>query len=487
MYSSVTGGRASPPPSPPLSPPCSPDAGANPPERRRSPSVAADSASSLAVTRPATPASMETLLAMPPVARCLAASLPTLDLLNLRHNFAPGSQQFATITQQVTIKDSAPDERMLARAVHCLSCPRRAEDQDLRQDLQDALQDSAFFSQDIEPLYGSCGQPLPDPVRDSPQQFASRCRTIDKAFEHQWRIPVPCAATLLKRALENADVAMSFRLLQMLQALRQQGALAKSLLENRNGATLLIGRFFHSKLGTLWRRLVLAAAVFDLHPRALTPLGQAIRLGPDAQAVELLLEAGAHPDHGDYFAPVPLTACLEPSVTQPAEKMAALLRYGANPNQIPGYKDHCAAPVLHQAVSQGLSWAVCRLLAHPATDPDLICPWWCGSPLAIAAADFLVDHDKPGDMVRLLTAQGCRMLIHTAVMKGAEDCGDNLNALIALPVGWGPLSHLREASDERKAQLAVLLEEGRMAAAKRKIEQDPGDLKLRWQESCRFL
>ena len=79
------------------------------------------------------------------------------------------------------------------------------------------------------------------------------------------------------------------------------------------------------------------------------------------------------------------------------------------------------------------------------------------------------------------------MLIHTAVMKGAEDCGDNLNALIALPVGWGPLSHLREASDERKAQLAVLLEEGRMAAAKRKIEQDPGDLKLRWQESCRFL
>ena len=421
---------------------------------------------------PATGASLKTVLGMEPVARCLAQCLPALDLLNLRHSVAPGSRAHAALCHQVAIKDKAAVEVMLAKAVHCLSCPRREEDQDLHQDLQDALQDSAFFEQKIEPGYGQYGHPLPDLVQDSPQAFAFKCQTIDKALRCLYTMPPPCVDALLRLAMANGDVAVAFRILQMLQELRQQGCLGQSLLENALGMTLLSGQFFHQQLSPLWRRLVLAAAVFDLHPPHFTPLSEAIRLGRDAEAVELLLEAGARPDHGDSQDPVPLIGCVDRSIEQAVEKMDALLRHGANPNQIPPEKDRWVFSALHCAAHEDMPGAALRLLAHPDTNPDLLCPRWCGSPLTSAAVEFLVHRSCSGNLVHLLAARGCRMLVRTSFPGYVRDCGDNINGLMSISVGPGPLSS--QVSEERKAQLRALLAQGRQDAAEKK-EEETGD------------
>ena len=287
--------------------------------------------------------------------------------------------------------------------------------------------------------------------------------------------------------MKGGHVALAFRILQMLQALRQSGSGEKSLLEDKDGVTLLVGFFFHQELSPAWRRLVLAAGVLDLHPEAFTPLSQAISLGQDGEAVEVLLEAGADPGHGDHFASVPLVGCTHSAVAHPVEKMDALLRHGADPNQIPLDEDDCAVSALHWAVRQNMSTAVLKLLAHPATDPDLICPRWCGSPLTTAALDFLMHRKNPGDMVRLLAAQDCRMLMRTDARAGAEDCGNNIEQLMSAVTDRWTLSRLKDTSDERKAQLRVLLEEGRMEAAKRKAQSAPDNLDLLWQQTCRFL
>ena len=430
------------------------------------PQVTAVCADASLLVAPAAPtASLEAATGLAPVARRLGQLLPIEDLLNLRHSLATHGGAHSEISRQAVIQCQTEEEVLLAKALHCLSCPRQQYDQDLLADLHDTRAMMAFFLQEIVPRYADWGLPLPDPAQDEPLAFVLKCQALDERAQ-QDTAGTPCTARLLKRVVETDAVAVAFKMLKGLQQAKKQQLLVQASLTGENGKTLLQEEIVYQKASRFWLKLLLAAAVFDLHPtQGDTPLTLAICCRTTCDAVAVLLAAGADPNQGGRPLPVPISTCFLDGVENRLSKIGQLLSHSAlDPREV-----SCA---VHEAVKSDDRDAVTALLAYPGTDPDFLHMGSWGSPLVQAVRMCLDNPHRPPDMLRLLASKGGHLvsLWYTAD-SDARIIRKSTNSLYDLGdwLARNPLSRdLHRPSEERQAQLQAAIDQGRREAAEKK-------------------
>ena len=457
----------------PLSYNRAPESSSHPPAVGRDPQVTAVCADPSLLVAPAAPtASLETATGLAPVARRLGQLLPIEDLLNLRHSLATNGGAHSEISRQAVTQCQTEGELLLAKALHCLSCPRQQYDQDLLTDLHDTRTMMAFFLQEIVPLYADWGLPLPDPVQDEPLAFVLKCQALDEKVQ-QDTAGAPCTARLLKRVVETGAVAVAFKMLKGLQQAKKQQLLVQTSLAGENGKTLLQEEIVYQKASRFWLKLLLAAAVFDLHPtQGDTPLTLAICCRKTSDAVAILLGAGADPNQGGRLLPVPISTCFLDGVENRLSKIAQLLSHSAlDPREV-----SCA---VHEAVKSHDSNAVTQLLAYPGTDPDFLHMGSWGSPLVQAVRMCLENPHRPPDMLRLLASKGCHLIsLWYTADSNAKIIRKSTNSLYDLGdwLARNPLSgHLHRPSEERQAQLQAAIDQGwQDAAAENRKSQATG-------------
>ena len=306
----------------------------------------------------------------------------------------------------------APD---LAKAAWCLAQSEKVQDPALQRCLDDRHQLELFSRETARPfLHRRPRLPMPDIVGDSPALFVLKCLAID-AITMEWAEGMSCTFFCLEQALATRNLPATWRILQGMRLALQQGHRLRTVLTDRDGYTLLHRPFLYKSLSAGWLRLVLASGILDAgrpDSNGMTPLNWAIFLAPDADAVCALLEAGANPNRGDPNGPHPLILCTNPAVEQGMEKMEALLRHKAiDPNSAASCDPFFAVTPLHWAVATGSITAVRRLLAHPAIDPNRVCPRGPGSPLAVAASHFLDRWEDCSAIIRALAAAGGRLVL----------------------------------------------------------------------------
>jgi|GEM_PF-3591926 len=299
----------------------------------------------------------------------------------------------------------------LQQAIDCLSSDNRVQGRELMRRLCNPEAVGVLYEDDICRAYRRYGQPLPDPVNDSPGVFVRKCLAIDKVLYASGPC-ISCTFFVLEQAVATCNLPVAFKMLQGLRQTHLRGELAPSTLMDDEGYSLLHRPFFYRSTSAQWRRLVLAARVLDVNQAGtggLYPLNWAIFLAPDADAVAALLQAGADPNHRDNPGPTALSFCTQALVPQRMQKMQLLLDHdNIDPNCVTCTDPACAVSALHWAVSARSDEAVIQLLNHPATDPDMFCPG-SGTPLAMAAARFLDEPGYPEAIVLALARAGGRL------------------------------------------------------------------------------
>ena len=440
-----------------------PESGGHGPDKRNAPQVTAVCADTSLLQAPsAATATLENAAELVPVIYRLGQLLTPCDLLNLRHSLAPKGWARAEISHQAAMQCQTEEQVLLIQAIHCLSCPLAKEDQDLRADLHDLQSMQAFFQREIAPRYDGWGLPLPDPAKDKPLVFVLKCQVLDERASQQATDSAPCTATLLRQAVETGSVPVAFKILKGLQLAKKYQLFVPASLKGEDGKTLLQEVMLYKKPSPLWLKLVLAAAVFDLHPdKGSAPLNQAIYYRLSCEAVALLLKAGADPNRGDDLCPRPIATCFLPSVKNSLAKVQQLLNHG-------DLHPDAASFAVHKAVEANESDAVKRLLAYPGTNPDFRYAASMGSPLALAVILCLQNPHQSPDMVQLLASKGGHLVSLCLTMDSAGNVKpDSVNCLYNLDfwleqgaIPW----YVQGPSQERKAQLKAAIDAGRQEA-----------------------
>ncbi|MCY4471468.1 MAG: hypothetical protein OXC07_01415 [Kistimonas sp.] len=380
------------------------------------------------------------------------------DVASLTHS--PGAVSLAHRTLDSAQGDAAPltQAEQLEIAMRSLSSKEGVSEETLAA-LHDTARMNDFFVHTISPhcsVYAH-GLPLPDPAQDDPLTFVLKCRAIDATWCQSASCPYT-VLTILERSLVARNLPVAFKVLAGLQQLksRQDELNGRPILDSLE-LDLVNGCFLHTIIEPDWTRLVLATQLFNLNryqDEWFLPLSRAVLMSPYADSVKALLEAGARPGLCNAVDKLsPLALCVSrPSkrMTDQMNKLDVLLSWpGTDPNQVTGPHSRFAGSALHHAVAADELDAAARVLEHPATDPDLFSASAYGSPLATAMVTFLCNEERTDEMVRLLAAQGARLVVESPD-GNKVDCDDDVSLFVEL----FECSYIRRVSQQRTDLLA---------------------------------
>ena len=251
----------------------------------------------------------------------------------------------------------------------------------------------------------------PDFVSEDAQVFFSRLLKKDQETQQEGRKHTHICHFFLSRAFSEKNWAAAFKMLEGAQLEQEKSRSTLPLTGFLDGdkTSLLHNKSFWEEASPEWLKMLLAPGVLDVNQRSsplgVTPLTEACRTAPNADAVKLLLDAGADPNLGGACGFGPLHACLGPDVPARMSKLDALLSHPA----IDVTKTAAGTSPLHIAISSGLSCAVEKIVQHPAASLDRFLSRTQGSALTYAARLFLSDKDYPARVLYTLAAAGGRL------------------------------------------------------------------------------
>ena len=333
---------------------------------------------------------------------------------------------------------------------------------------QDTAALGAFFQSYVLPFHSTLQNWIPDPVYDNAFALALKCQLMDWAS----RPAYPAVSAWLRDAIGSRNLPALFKLLQGLRLARKLGGPDQEWLRSCSGLPPVVHNIFlYEGTELLWRKLVLAAGVFDLDVGEPGPLWLAACRARSTEALAALLQAGADPNRSSRSGGTALHACIEGAAQgQKIEVQLAKLRLllaqpGIDPNRIYQRGGIYAGTPLHQAVFMNVPQAVEVLLQHPATDVDGLALIEYGhwivprvSPLALAVFTCLGDSTHSAQTVETLAAAGARMQLFTTA-GSTEDCADDIDRFRQLCADFQD----DEVPITRQATLRAALVQGRQA------------------------